>query len=223
VSDEPVVITDMPSTEPKEPAVSSGLTVGFATLLVNGLVVVGAPLNFEQKTYLVGALTFLAPIIAGFVIRSKVFSPKTVEQIQAYWQLVVADKDRAIAAVKTEMAAQNVVGPIIDQTLPRLFASLPVATVPPSPAAQPTPEMRQEMPQGLVPADTRMMPAVPLPSEAYQRFMAEQPPQRHQGYQSPPDPPAGNVNTAQPEGYYDYAPRREPEGYRRHRRDDSPE
>lgn len=191
--DEPLVVTDLPSTEPGEPALSSGLSVGAATLLVDGLVLFGAPLTSDQKSYAIALVTFLAPLVAGFVIRTKVFSPKTVEQITAALKMVVADRERSLAEVQGQLHTATSVAPI-QATLPALVAKLPDPPhsngagsypVPPQ-APAPAPQERPRSFLGSSPMDEETAPPQPV--------------------QSPAWPPPGTVQTAEPQGWYDYAP-----------------
>lgn len=64
-----------------EPARVVGLVTGVVTSVVALLVALGIDISPELTTAILGLLATLGPIVAGFVIRSKVYSPETVREM----------------------------------------------------------------------------------------------------------------------------------------------
>lgn len=131
---------DVPQTEPAEPALSTGAIVSGGTLLVNGLVLFGVPITVDQKLYVVALITFLAPLVAGMLIRGKVWSPKTVSTMLDGVKETV-DKHKAAAvsarneAVATKAAAEQMQA-AIPSVVQGLVSGLIAAPQEPAYAAQ---------------------------------------------------------------------------------------
>lgn len=128
VDDRTVVVGDIPSTAPSNPAIQTSAYVSFATLLVNGLALFAIPISDDQRIYLIGTIAFIVPMVAGVLIRFKVFSPKTVEQLEAAYQIVLLDRDAKIA----KLEATNTVADALKQALPRALVA-PVSPQAPMP------------------------------------------------------------------------------------------
>lgn len=69
-----------------EPAQIIGWLTGAATAIIALLVAFGLDIDQTQQAAILGVVAVVAPIIAGLVIRFKVFSPATTERLvdQAY-------------------------------------------------------------------------------------------------------------------------------------------
>lgn len=143
--DESPVVYHIPTDAPSNPALQTGALVSGATLLINGLTLFAIPISTDQKVYLISLITFVAPLVAGAIIRGKVFSPKTVEQIEAAYKMMVSDRDGRI----TQLAAQASVASALKDVMPRLLAA-------PAPQAPPPPSTRQPTVQS--PATGRLVP-----------------------------------------------------------------
>lgn len=65
----------------KEPAAIVAFIVGLAGALLTLLVVFGLDLTDDQVKAILGVVSFIAPVVAGLVIRSKVFAPATVKRL----------------------------------------------------------------------------------------------------------------------------------------------
>lgn len=195
-----VVVTDIPSTAPREPALQTGTVVAFGTLAINGFALFVAPITPDQKLYLIALITFLGPILAGAIIRFKVFAPRTVDQIRLYYEVALREKEHRLAAARAAAQSNAVVARAIEESLPTMLAKMsqvpgPASQERPRPASRPRPT-----PDSPGPVSTP-----PRPSQA----------------QVLPHPGYPTV-TAQPEGSYHYTPaeiRSEdlPTGYSRHR------
>jgi hypothetical protein len=127
--DRAVVVTGIPSTAPANPAIQTSAYVAFATLLVNGLALFSIPLSGDQRVYLIGTITFIAPLVTGVLIRFKVFSPKTVEQIESAYQLAILDRDARIA----KLEATGSMLAALKEALPQKVLVAPVAAPGPMP------------------------------------------------------------------------------------------
>lgn len=64
-----------------EPARVIAFITAFLTLLVDAVIVFGLTIDESQKVVLLSLITLMAPIVAGFAIRAKVFPPETVDYI----------------------------------------------------------------------------------------------------------------------------------------------
>jgi hypothetical protein len=64
----------------KEPAAIVAAITGAAVALIALVVSFGLDLTNDQQSAILGVVAVAAPVIAGFVIRSKVFSPKTRDE-----------------------------------------------------------------------------------------------------------------------------------------------
>lgn len=64
-----------------EPSVIVGTVTAFVTALIGLLVAFGLDITEDQKNAILGMTAVLAPIIAAVIIRGKVFSPATVDQM----------------------------------------------------------------------------------------------------------------------------------------------
>jgi hypothetical protein len=65
-----------------EPAAIIGWVTGILTLILNA-VVIAVPMDANLTATLVSLITFVAPVVAGYLIRQKVFAPDTVKYIAA--------------------------------------------------------------------------------------------------------------------------------------------
>lgn len=64
-----------------EPAQIIGWITGGAAALIALLVAFGVDIDEEQKTAILGVVAIAAPIVAGILIRGKVFSPQMTQRI----------------------------------------------------------------------------------------------------------------------------------------------
>lgn len=64
-----------------EPSVIIGGIIGFAAALVSFLVAFGLGLSLEQQAAILGLVAVVAPVIAGGLIRYRVFAPDTVQRL----------------------------------------------------------------------------------------------------------------------------------------------
>jgi ABC-type enterobactin transport system permease subunit len=64
-----------------EPAQIIGWLTGAATAVIALLVAFGLDLDQTQQAAILGVVAVVAPVVAGLVIRSKVFAPDTVQSI----------------------------------------------------------------------------------------------------------------------------------------------
>lgn len=102
----------MQTTEPTEPAINSGLLMGFSSVILGGITVLGLPLSDTTKFYVVLGLSFLGPLLSALRTRGLVFSPATWERAQADAKLVLEDLLQAesqIAAHGSNMQALQTV------------------------------------------------------------------------------------------------------------------
>lgn len=65
----------------QEPAALVGTITGLAAAILTALIAFGVDLDQTQHDALLGLVAVAAPIIAGIVIRGKVYSPETVERM----------------------------------------------------------------------------------------------------------------------------------------------
>ncbi len=65
----------------REPAAIVASVTGAATAIIALVVAFGLDLTADQQTAILGVVAVAAPLIAGVVIRSKVFAPATVADI----------------------------------------------------------------------------------------------------------------------------------------------
>ena len=65
----------------REPAALVGTITGLAAAILTALIAFGVDLDQTQHDALLGLVAVAAPIIAGIVIRGKVYSPETVERM----------------------------------------------------------------------------------------------------------------------------------------------
>lgn len=63
----------------KEPAQIIGYLTGAATAVIALLVAFGLDLTQEQQAAILGVVAVVAPVVAGLVIRSAVFSPNSAQ------------------------------------------------------------------------------------------------------------------------------------------------
>lgn len=82
-----VLPPDLPSSGflGKEPSLISGGSVALGTMAVNAVISYGVPITPDLKLLLVGLFGVVAPALAGFIIRSRVFSPATMAQLKSHW------------------------------------------------------------------------------------------------------------------------------------------
>lgn len=66
-----------------EPAVIVGAITAGATAVIALLVAFGVDLTAEQQAAVLGVVAVAAPVIAGLVIRGRVYAPATVDAIKA--------------------------------------------------------------------------------------------------------------------------------------------
>ena len=78
-----------------EPAQIIGWLTGAATAIIALLVAFGLNLDQTQQAAILGVVAVLAPIIAGLIIRTRVFSPATTESIAKESANTGAVPDRA--------------------------------------------------------------------------------------------------------------------------------
>lgn len=223
-NDEPVTVQDLPSTESSEPAVITSVVVAVGTLIVNGGLF-AIPLTVDQRMISIIAVNLLAPIVAGLIIRFKVVSPKTYDQVSSYFKLLLAEKDAALTAAveqgKNQVSVVSAIQDLLPTLLPQLggtigaavasstiLATQQLAPVPPqAPSAPPSPPQEPELPQGYPSAQgwpyAPQAPAQPLPRQSESR---------HEQRPAPtgPDYDPRRQQSAQPEGFYDYSPRSRP-------------
>lgn len=64
----------------KEPAAIVGAATGVVTAVLAIVVAFGVDLSDDQQKAILGIVAAVAPIVAGIVIRGKVFSPATYDQ-----------------------------------------------------------------------------------------------------------------------------------------------
>lgn len=64
-----------------EPSTIIGTITGLAAAVVAALIAFGVDLSQDQQNALLGLVAVVAPIVAGVLIRSKVFAPATVEKL----------------------------------------------------------------------------------------------------------------------------------------------
>lgn len=64
-----------------EPAQIIAYITAAATAMISLLVAYGVDISEDQKQAILGAVAILAPIVAGLVIRSRVYAPATVAKI----------------------------------------------------------------------------------------------------------------------------------------------
>jgi hypothetical protein len=73
------------SPTPGKPSAEPALAVGAVTAAVGAilalLVAFGLDLTTEQTTAVLGAATFLAPLVSAWFTRSRVYSPQTVARL----------------------------------------------------------------------------------------------------------------------------------------------
>lgn len=82
-----------------EPALTTSSAVTFCTLLINALVSEGLPITPELKLLLVVIVGVLGPVVSGVIIRSHVFSPSTLSELQKSWSQVVTAVDTPTESV----------------------------------------------------------------------------------------------------------------------------
>lgn len=71
----------LPTVAPAEPAMGIGAWMALGSLVVSVLLDIGLPLSDTQQRWMYLLVIFLGPILCSVVIRSKVFSPATVDEI----------------------------------------------------------------------------------------------------------------------------------------------
>jgi hypothetical protein len=182
-----VSVTDMPSTDAKEPAVSTGSVIAGGTLLVNGLILFGVPLEPDQKLYIVSLISFLAPLIAGLIIRFKVFSPASVDKIVQALRLEKYAAERTARAATAEAVAARTAVQAAQDTISLAVQGVMAQLPQNRPAAAP------EQPQERSWPDPEPEPLRPPSDRVYGLSPAVRDPDRQE-------------STAQPTGYYQYAP-----------------
>lgn len=198
---------DAPIDQPSEPAVIRGVVTAIGTLLMNGLVVFGVSgLTSDQRGYILTVLNVLAPIVAAVWIRSKVWSPASVERIRRYFQgkLDATQQDLLHARAET-VAVKAAAGVLQGQPLKASERALlaeqrPAVQQPTQPqnGAQYQPEATQGMPVAPAPDWRQPQPdsnywSTPVPPQpAPQQPVASVPPlhegQRWSAPAPPPDP-----------------------------------
>jgi hypothetical protein len=169
---EPTVLTGTPVTSAPatEPAVLTGTLVALATMVVNGLLIFGQlSLTTDQRSYVIGAIAVLAPLIAGIWIRFKVWSPATVDRIIAHYQTQVLAAQRV--AERAQVSA--------DMHQQALNVALPAALneVLDRQRALQAPQQPQEAPQMFRPPQP--------PDEQFARYRSAQPSPRPREYSDP--------------------------------------
>lgn len=65
-----------------EPARIIGLITGGVTAVIALLVAFGVDLTDEQQAAILGLVAAVAPVVAGYIIRNKVYAPDTVAKIR---------------------------------------------------------------------------------------------------------------------------------------------
>lgn len=78
----------MPTTKPvptgvtsKEPAALVGMITGLVSAVIALAIAYGVDISDDQQAAIMGLVAALAPIIAGIVTRSKVYSPSTTQSL----------------------------------------------------------------------------------------------------------------------------------------------
>lgn len=115
---------EVPSTEPAEPALSTGGIVAGTTLLINGLVMFGLTITPEQKLYLIALITFAAPLLTALWIRFKVWSPRTVDRIISEFRQREATHQRQIDQAKAEVVAARAASDAVQASIPSVVQGL---------------------------------------------------------------------------------------------------
>jgi hypothetical protein len=177
VADEqPEQATPQVSTEKAEPAISTGAVITAATLLFDGLILFGVQVGAEQKTYLLSVVTLLAPMITSLIIRTKVWSGRSVMAIVEQHKIQLAEKEReadlanarAAAAHAAVTAVQGLIAP------PPQRPAEPPRSAPAPQGQRPVPDRvyglyggQERDPVGRINPRTRVQPAVePRPQQA---------------------------------------------------------
>lgn len=125
---------DPPSTQSGEPAVATGAIVAGSTILINGLVMFGVTtLTPDQKAYLIAAVAFLAPAIAGAWIRLKVWSPRTVDQLVQRHRDRLHEAHRETERARTEAVAARSATSAVQEAIPMAIQGLVAHLVPQAP------------------------------------------------------------------------------------------
>lgn len=71
----------VPDPTSSEPALAVGAVTAFVTAVIGLLVAFGLPVTDDQQAAILGITAVLAPVIAGWFIRSRVFSPAAVARL----------------------------------------------------------------------------------------------------------------------------------------------
>lgn len=154
-------LTDVPSTEPSEPSILTGLLTSFGTVVINGLVVFGVPMTADARIWSMGIVAFLSPFLASLIIRFKVFSPRTVDQLMSAWKMAISDAQYEATIAKAQSAAAATAQVAVAEILPKVIQAVQGASVAPQ---QPSPAPRTSPP----PQDVMQPPAEPQqPASSY--------------------------------------------------------
>lgn len=140
---------DPPSTQSGEPAAATGVIVAGTTILINGLIMFGiTTLTPDQKAYLLAAVAFLAPAIAGAWIRFKVWSPRTVDQLVQRFQDRLHEAHRETERARAEVAAARSATSAVQEAIPMAIQGLAAHLAQQGPAAPQQPVDDHQEPPG---------------------------------------------------------------------------
>lgn len=222
-----------PSAQSGEPAAATGAIVAGSTILINGLIMFGiTTFTPDQKAYLLAAVAFLAPAIAGAWIRFKVWSPKTVDQLVQRFQGRIHEAHRETERARAEAAAARSATSAVQEAIPMAIQGLAThlaqqtLTAPPPPADDP--QEPAERPHGLdpiLPPSPRVYgPLGAAPGgEETRSLPADFRWEERDEMAGPMTDPEGARYTPRPRDHRSDRPRQDvPRGYggRRHRRED---
>lgn len=162
---------------PSEPAAVTGTLVALGTVIINGMLLFGRlSLSTDQKTYVLGAIAVIAPIVAGVWIRFKVWSPATVARIVAAYRAELAQHQQAVVVAQAQaQATKDTLSAALPAAIQGVLANVPaqaqrqapqMPTTPPrpSPPVEPSTEYLAPRQEPVQPAPP---PPLPLPHEPW--------------------------------------------------------
>lgn len=141
----------LPSTAPTQPALTTGSFIGISGLIVNILVLIGVPLTPETKTWVVLGVTLLGPVVAGLLIKGKVFSPATVDAIVQQMRDRLDQANGEIVAMRAATVARDAAHQVaLDTVQGTVVSALSQIQASSTPAPQPSASQPSEPALGLI-------------------------------------------------------------------------
>lgn len=93
---------------PKQPALTTASGIILGTLVIDVVLAFGVPLTPDVKALIIGAVSLLAPFVQALIVRTKVFSPHTVAELQRiYSQLLEAAQPGMLTIPQAAVAPDN--------------------------------------------------------------------------------------------------------------------